>query len=146
VADVADVAVEGLDVVAVRVEQVRRVVARPVVAVPGLPVRAEARLDARAMEGVDLVFRARVEAEVQVLRRRPPVGDVEVREAGPVVAGRELRDPQRREHGFVEAHALGVVARVHVEVVEDPERPVPALDAHEAAPATPACHDAHSRA
>ena len=82
------------------------------------------------MEGVDVPFLAREEAEVEVLRGRLPVGDVEVRETRPVLAFGELRDSERREDGLVEAHALGVVARVDVDVVEDPKRPVPALDAH----------------
>jgi hypothetical protein len=75
VADVHDVTVERLDVVAVGIEQVRRVVAGVVVAVPGLAVRAEACLDAGAVESVDVLLLARLEAEVEVLRRRPPVGD-----------------------------------------------------------------------
>lgn len=69
-ADVADVAIEGFDVVAVRVEEVCRVVPRAVVPVAGLAVRAEAALDTRAVERVDLLLLPRVEAEVKVLRRR----------------------------------------------------------------------------
>jgi hypothetical protein len=56
VADVADVAIEGFDVVAVGVEQVRRVVPRSVIPVAGFAVRAEATLDTRAVERVNLLL------------------------------------------------------------------------------------------
>src|SRR5919205_1232522 len=72
------------------------------VPVERLAVRAEAGLDAHAVEIVDLLARPREEAEVEVLRRRRPVGDVEVREARPVRALRELPDPERPEHRLVE--------------------------------------------
>jgi hypothetical protein len=81
VADVADIAIEGFDVVAVRVEEVCRVVPRAVVPVAGLAVRAEPALDTRAVEPADLLLLPRVEAEVEVLRRRSAVGDVQVCEA-----------------------------------------------------------------
>jgi hypothetical protein len=56
VPDVADVAVERLDVVAVGIEQVCGVVAGPVlVSVAGLAVRPEAALDAGTVEAVDLI-------------------------------------------------------------------------------------------
>jgi hypothetical protein len=56
VADVADVAIEGFDVVAVRVEEVCRVVPRAVVPVAGLAVRAEAVLDTRAVDASTCSF------------------------------------------------------------------------------------------
>jgi hypothetical protein len=37
----------------------------------------------------------------------------------------ELRDAEWCEHGLVEADALGVVAGVQINMVEDPKRPVP---------------------
>jgi hypothetical protein len=69
----------------IRVEEVCRVVPRAVVPVAGLAVRAEAALDTRAVERVDLLLLPCVEAEVKVLRRRLAVGDVQVGEAGLVV-------------------------------------------------------------
>jgi hypothetical protein len=77
------------------------------------------------MERVDLLLLARVEAEMEVLRRRPPFGDVQVREARPALAFRDARDAERSQHRLVETNALRVVARVDVDVVEEPERPVP---------------------
>jgi hypothetical protein len=58
----------------------------------------------------------------------------------------ELRNSEWREHGLVEANALRVAARVHVDVVEEHERPVPAFSAHAVPLATPACHEAQRRA
>ena len=63
---IADVAVERLDVVPVRIEQVRRVVADVAVAVAGRAARAEARRDAGRVERIDLVARLRPEADVQI--------------------------------------------------------------------------------
>src|SRR4051794_41585226 len=88
------------------------------------------------MEPVDLPAGARVEAEMQVARRRAAADDVEVREAGALVVLEQLADPERREHGLVEADGRGEVARVHVDVVEDPQRPVPRLGAAHAAKPT----------
>src|SRR4051794_41704857 len=88
------------------------------------------------MERVDLPAGARVEAEMQVARRRAAADDVEVREARALVVLEKLADPERREHGLVEADARGEVARGHVDVVEDPQRPVPRLRAAHAAKAT----------
>src|SRR5436190_5867128 len=106
VPDVAVVAVERLDVVAVGVEEVGGVVAGRVVAVARLSVRAEPCLDPCLMETVDLLARARVEAEVEVCRRRLPVGNVEVREPCPVAPLTEFRDPERCEHRLVKPNAL----------------------------------------
>src|SRR4051812_49314162 len=83
-------------------------------------VRAEAGLDTGGVKRIDLLLRAREETEVEVPRRRSPVGDVEVRKRGVVAMVEELRDPEGRERRFVEANARGVVARVDVEVVGDP--------------------------
>jgi hypothetical protein len=73
VADVSDVAVQGLDVVPIRVEQVSRVVTRSVVAVPRRTIRPKTGLDSRTVEGVNLLFTPRVEAEMEIGRRRSPV-------------------------------------------------------------------------
>src|SRR5690348_10408375 len=80
VARVAHVAVERLDVVAVRVEEVGGVVTRSVVAQAGRAVRLEAGLDAGAVEGVDLRTRPRDEAEMKLTRRRLTVDHVHVRQ------------------------------------------------------------------
>jgi hypothetical protein len=58
VADVSDVPVERLDVVAIGIEEERRVVAEAVRPIPGRAVGAEARVDAGTMERVDLSFEA----------------------------------------------------------------------------------------
>ena len=79
VADVSDVAVQGLDVVPIWVEQVSRVVTSSVVAVPRRTIRSKAGLDSHTVEGVNLLFTPRVEAEMQMGRRRTPVHDVEVK-------------------------------------------------------------------
>jgi hypothetical protein len=92
VADVPDIAVQRFDVVAIRVEKVRGVVAVVVGAVAGRAVRLETRLDAGTMEVVDLFLLACREAQVGVLRRRPPVDDVEVREARPLLVLDKLRN------------------------------------------------------
>src|SRR5439155_17007719 len=130
VAGIADVAVERLDVVAVRVEQIRGVVAGRVVAEPGSTVRYEAGIDTRAVEGVDGIPRARVKAEVQPPRRRRPCDDVDVREGGLAVTLVELRDPERREHRLVEDDAAREVARVQVDVFADRPRPAPPVRHH----------------
>ena len=67
VADVPDVAVQGLDVVSIRVEQVGRVVTRSVVAVPRRTIRPKTGLDSRAVEGVNLLLTPRVEAQMQIV-------------------------------------------------------------------------------
>ena len=59
VADVSDVAVQGLNVVPIRVEQVSRVVARAVVAVPRRAIRPKTGLDSHTVEGVNLLFTPR---------------------------------------------------------------------------------------
>jgi hypothetical protein len=64
VADVSDVAVQGLNVVPIRVEQVGRVVTRSVVAVPRRTIRPKTGLDSRTVEGVNPLFTPRVEAEM----------------------------------------------------------------------------------
>src|SRR5215217_6263988 len=99
VPDVALVAVERLDVIAVGVEEEGGVVA-------GRAVRAEACVDPCLVESIDLLARARVEAEMEVCRRPLPVYDVEVREPCPVASIGESRDPKRREHRLVEPDAL----------------------------------------
>jgi hypothetical protein len=102
VADVSDVAVQGLNVVPIRVEQVSRVVARAVVTVPRRAIRPKTGLDSRTVEGVDLLFTPRVEAQMQIGRRGSPVQDVEVSEVSPGRTPRsllvfcDLRDSERR--------------------------------------------------
>jgi hypothetical protein len=95
VAGVTDVAIQGLDVIAVRIPEIGGVVARAVVAVARRAVRLEARFDSGTVEAVDLVLRLRVEAEMEVLRRRPPIDDVDVREASLAFALVELRNLER---------------------------------------------------
>jgi hypothetical protein len=55
----------------IRVEQIGRVVAGAVVAIARSAVGSEAGLGSRAVELVDLLLGARVEAQVQVLRASP---------------------------------------------------------------------------
>jgi hypothetical protein len=128
VTDVSHVAKEGFDVVPVRVEEIRGVVARGVVPVAGLTVRAKTGIDPGAMERVHVGALARVEADVEILRWRLPIDDVQVGEARPPLALLELRDPERIEDRLVEPKALRVVPRMNVDVIEDPERPVPTLE------------------
>ena len=90
VADVSDVAVQGLDVVPIRVEQVSRVITRSVVAVPRRTIRPKTGLDSRTVEGVDPLFTPRVEAQMQIGRPRSPAHDVEVREVSPGRTTRSL--------------------------------------------------------
>src|ERR671925_137304 len=133
VSRISHVAIERLDVVAVGIEQERRVVARSVRSVARGPVRAEAGLDACSMEGIDLFPRFRHEAEMQIRRRRLAVDDVDPREAHhtfnvPVL--RPGRDSERGEDCRVETHARLEVARMNFNVVDDVLRPVPYLFAH----------------
>jgi hypothetical protein len=65
VANVSHVAVQGLDVVPIRVEQVGRVVTGTVVAVTGRAIRAKPSFDSRTVEGFDLLFTPRVEAQMR---------------------------------------------------------------------------------
>src|SRR5512133_555909 len=115
----------------IRVQEVRGVVAGSVVAVTGCPIRAEPGLEPGAMERVHLSALPSVEAEMEVLGGGRPIDNIQVGETRPPLALRELRDSEGTEDRLVEADALRVVARVHVDVIEDPERPVPVLDAHE---------------
>jgi len=57
VPDVADIAVQRFDVVAVRIEQIRGVVARGVLAISGRAVGAKSRVDSSSVELVDLRLR-----------------------------------------------------------------------------------------
>jgi hypothetical protein len=66
VADVSDVAVQGLNVVPIRIEQVSRVVTRSVDAVPRRIIRPKTGLDSRTVEGINLLFTPRVEPEMHV--------------------------------------------------------------------------------
>ena len=67
-ADVADVAVEGLDVVAVGIEQEGGVVALAVfLSVARLTVRLKPGFDARLMEAIDFVSRGSTKTDVQVV-------------------------------------------------------------------------------
>lgn len=114
VARISYIAVDRLYVVAVRVEEVRGVVAGGVVAVTGRTVRAESAIDSYAVEGVNLVSRPRVEAQMQVLCWRHTVDDVHVGEASFTVALEQLRDAERSENCLVEPDAFGEVARMEV--------------------------------
>src|SRR5687768_17567903 len=71
---------------------------------------------------------------MEVLRRRPPIHDVEVCEAGPFVGLGKAWDTKRGKYRLVEADALSVVGRVDVDVIDDDPRPVPALDGQEYRP------------
>jgi hypothetical protein len=72
------------------------------------------------VEGFDLLFTPRVEAQMQVRRRWLPVDDVEIRETGSRLMLRDLRDSERRKDCFVETSRLRVIARVEVDMVKDP--------------------------
>jgi len=80
-ADVADVSVERFDVVAVRIEQVSRVVAGGIVAIAGRAVATKASLGPGVIEGINLIPAPGVEAQVEVPCRGTPINDVQVREA-----------------------------------------------------------------
>ena len=111
VPDVADVAVERLDVVAVGIEQKGGVVRARIC--PGSRARrsSESRLR-RQRDGTGRPRpRGRTEADVQVVRRRRAVDHVHVRERRPLLGLGDARDADRREHGLVEA-TLSVVTRV----------------------------------
>jgi hypothetical protein len=68
---------------------------------------------------------------MQLLRRGRSSDDIDVREAGGVVALVQLRNRQRREDCFVEANALREVARVEVDVVDHRSRPIPLAGLHD---------------
>jgi hypothetical protein len=111
--------VDGLDVVAVGVEDERAVVARRVVGADARPaVVGAARGERRRVEGVDLRAGVGGERDVATGRGRVAGGEDEVievvgAERGPVRVLAPLRlldEPQRRERRQVEAPAGGPVA------------------------------------
>src|SRR5439155_19820383 len=130
---IADVAVERLDVVVVRIEKERGVVAGGIRSVARRTVGAKSGLDASAVEGVDLLARGCDKAQVQPCRRRLPVDDVDPRKAhnsfgfGVFAPG---RNAEGRQDSGVKTHACVEVAGVNLNVIDDVLRPVPSLFAH----------------
>src|SRR5687768_13685443 len=123
-------AVDGLDVVAVRVDQERRVVK------PGFfravlladtrgPVVPEPGVDARAVERIDLVARTSDEPDMERRRHLRRAGNDEVGELRAALVLPERRDLERREHGLVEPLARLDVTHAELHVVEDDPRPIP---------------------
>ena len=117
-------AVDGLDAVAVRVEQEAAVVRRPVDrARAGRAVVGMARIDAGLPERVDVRPVGRAEADVQATRhrvlgvRRP---DVEVLPFDQLGVRMARLDAQRGEDGAVEALRGGEVGDGEGDVVEHP--------------------------
>jgi hypothetical protein len=120
----------SLDVVAVGVEQEGCVVAAAVFrAVPladaGRAVIPIAAVDARPVEGIDLIPRVGDERDVNRTPVLLVVGDDEVRELRPVISLPKRRYPERFEDDLVERDAVPGVSYANVDVVEDDPRPIP---------------------
>ena len=131
---------DGLDVVALRVEDERAVVVRVVLrADAGAAVVVAAGRERRRMECVHRRAVRRGEGDVQ-RRRRGPVGDPEVRlavlaEADAPLAVHDHRVAERGERGDVEGAGGGEVRDPDVQVVDHaatlPPRGDPLLDERE---------------
>jgi pimeloyl-ACP methyl ester carboxylesterase len=107
------------------------VVPGAVVAISGHAVRSKSTIDPSAVKGVHLVSRLRVEAQMQVLCGRHAIGDVHVGKASFTLALEQLRNAERSQDCLVEPDALGEVARMEVEVIDDDPGPIPLLSSHQ---------------
>ena len=103
------IAVESFDVVAVGIQQVRRVVPGLVVAVARCAVRGKALCDTCRMKRVYLLSRPSMEAKVKVDRRWFALDHIEIREAHSPGSTRNLRDSESLEHSPIEMHTCVVV-------------------------------------
>ena len=125
-----ELAHDGLDVVAVGVEQEggvveARLVGAVLLAHAGRAVVAVARSHAGCVKGIDLGARLRDEAHVDRAAPLVAADDDEVRELRPALALPERRDLERLEDRLVEGDARGGVGHRHLDVVEDDPVPIP---------------------
>jgi hypothetical protein len=96
----------------------------------GCAVVEVAGVDARPVEGVDLLARAGDECDVhRSARLAGCLEHDEIRELRAAFCLPERWDCERFEHGFVERDARSRIADADLDVVEDDPRPVP-VDGH----------------
>ncbi len=112
--------VYGLDVVAVGVEDVRRVVPRVIGPLARRAVVAASGSDRGLVEAVDRPAIGSLEREVEIGRRRSVGADEELVGGEPAVALPEDAEPERLERTRVEALARFEIPHPQMDVVEEP--------------------------